>query len=138
MNTHNRWRMNGIFLILFLFVIAFIMFLNYKLTSTASLQQINSAQLIEMSASTEDMVIVDLREPELFSEGRVNSSINLPYAEIRQRYKELPRDKKIVFVCHTGRMGVESGNLLIDNEYKQVYNLEGGIASWDGELVRNQ
>ncbi len=82
------------------------------------------------------MVIVDLREPELFSNSRVPNSINIPFEEIQLRYTELPKDKEIVFVCHTGRMGVESGNLLLENGYNQVYNLDGGMAKWTGDLEK--
>lgn len=95
---------------------------------------VDTETLTEMIKSKEDMIIVDLREPELFSQSRVPSAINIPFEEIPSRYTELPNDKKIVFVCHTGRMGMESGNLLLENGFKQVYNLEGGIAQWTGEL----
>lgn len=97
---------------------------------------VDTETLTKMINSREDMVIVDLREPELFSQSRVPSSINIPFEEIPSRYVELPNDKKIVFVCHTGRMGMESGNLLLENGFKQVYNLEGGIAKWTGELEK--
>ncbi|MFC5591641.1 rhodanese-like domain-containing protein [Sporosarcina soli] len=97
---------------------------------------VDTNTLTKMISSKEDMVIVDLREPELFSQSRVPSSINIPFEEIPSRYTELPNDKKIVFVCHTGRMGMESGNLLLENGFKQVYNLEGGIAKWTGELEK--
>ncbi|WP_235617672.1 rhodanese-like domain-containing protein [Brevibacillus brevis] len=81
-----------------------------------------------------DMVIVDLREPELFEEGRVPYAINIPFAEINEKYRSIPTDKKVVFVCHTGRMGVESGNLLLENGYKDVANLDGGMAKWTGHV----
>lgn len=80
------------------------------------------------------MVIVDLREPELFEEGRVPNAINIPFAEINEKFTSIPTDKKVVFVCHTGRMGVESGNLLLESGYKDVVNLDGGMARWTGQV----
>nr|WP_254551038.1 rhodanese-like domain-containing protein [Brevibacillus sp. MS2.2] len=80
------------------------------------------------------MVIVDLREPELFEERRVPYAINIPFAEINEKYRSIPTDKKVVFVCHTGRMGVESGNLLLENGYMDVANLDGGMAKWTGQV----
>lgn len=101
------------------------------------LQKVDTKMLTKMiNSKNEDMVIVDLREPELFADNRVPSSINIPFEEIQSRYTELPKDKEIVFVCHTGRMGVESGNLLLGNGYKQVYNLDGGMAKWTGKLEK--
>src|SRR5690625_2331339 len=67
------------------------------------LQKVDTKMLTKMiNSKNEDMVIVDLREPELFADNRVPSSINIPFEEIQSRYTELPKDKEIVFVCHTG------------------------------------
>ncbi|WP_409178480.1 rhodanese-like domain-containing protein [Brevibacillus fortis] len=99
-----------------------------------SLQIIDSQQLSQWMTDETDMVIVDLREPELFEEGRVPNAINIPFAEINEKYRSIPTDKKVVFVCHTGRMGVESGNLLLENGYKDVSNLDGGMAKWTGQV----
>ncbi|MGF9910643.1 rhodanese-like domain-containing protein [Brevibacillus porteri] len=99
-----------------------------------SLQIIDTEQLSQWMTEEKDMVIVDLREPELFEEGRVPNAINIPFAEINEKYRSIPTDKKVVFVCHTGRMGVESGNLLLENGYKDVANLDGGMAKWTGQV----
>ncbi|CAI8843063.1 Rhodanese-related sulfurtransferase [Brevibacillus sp. IT-7CA2] len=99
-----------------------------------TLQIIDSEQLAQWMTDEKDMVIVDLREPELFEEGRVPHAINIPFAEINEKYRSIPTDKKVVFVCHTGRMGVESGNLLLENGYKDVANLDGGMAKWTGQV----
>ncbi len=100
------------------------------------LQLVDTKALTAMIEKGEDMVIVDLREPELYAAGRVPGAINIPFAEFRSRYSELPKDKKIVFVCHTGRMGTDSGNFVLEKGYKQVYNLEGGMAKWTGKLEK--
>ncbi|MED1918232.1 rhodanese-like domain-containing protein [Bacillus thuringiensis] len=116
-------------LVVVLALVAFV-FWNTK----QSLQIIDSEQLAQWMTGEKDMVIVDLREPELFEEGRVPNAINIPFAEINEKYRSIPTDKKVVFVCHTGRMGVESGNLLLENGYKDVANLDGGMAKWTGQV----
>ncbi|BDH61498.1 rhodanese-like domain-containing protein [Ureibacillus manganicus] len=102
----------------------------------SELQTVDTKTLTKMIDSKENMVIVDLREPELFATSRVPGAINIPFDEIQSRYTELPKDKDVIFVCHTGRMGTESGNLLLENGYKNVFNLEGGIAEWTGNLEK--
>ncbi|MBN2981790.1 rhodanese-like domain-containing protein [Cohnella algarum] len=99
-----------------------------------TLQFVDTAGLMQMIESNENLMIIDVREPELFAAGRVPGSVNIPFEQAKQDFKKLPTDKKIVFVCHTGRMGTEVGNLLLENGYKQVYNLNGGMAQWTGEL----
>ncbi|MFY3790255.1 rhodanese-like domain-containing protein [Ureibacillus sp. MALMAid1270] len=102
----------------------------------SELQTVDTKTLTKMIDSKKNMVIVDLREPELFATSRVPGAINIPFDEIQSRYTELPKDKDVIFVCHTGRMGTESGNLLLENGYKNVFNLEGGIAEWTGNLEK--
>ncbi|MCY9659487.1 rhodanese-like domain-containing protein [Paenibacillus chondroitinus] len=103
-----------------------------------TLQLVDTNQLTLMMVKNDDLTIVDLREPELFEESRIPGAINIPFTDIQARYKELSKSRKIVFVCHTGRMGKESGNLLLQNGYMRVYNLDGGIAKWSGKLARSQ
>ncbi|MGE7270160.1 rhodanese-like domain-containing protein [Brevibacillus panacihumi] len=111
---------------------------NYSGNSTNGniLHVVNPAELTQMMNDQEDMTIVDLREPKLFEEGRVPNAINIPFAEIKTRYMDIPRDKKVVFVCHTGRMGTESGSLLLEKGYQNVYNLNGGMANWNGQIEK--
>ncbi|WP_420826790.1 rhodanese-like domain-containing protein [Chengkuizengella sediminis] len=42
--------------------------------------------------------------------------------------------KKIVFVFHTGSMGENSSQFLINNGYMNVSNLTGGMAKWPGPI----
>ncbi|GED32055.1 hypothetical protein BCE02nite_31960 [Brevibacillus centrosporus] len=107
---------------------------NSAVESSNALQVIGSEALTQMINDRNDMTIVDLREPELFAKGRVPNAINIPFAEIKTNYTRIPKDKKVVFVCHTGRMGTESGNFLLENGYKDVYNLDGGMAKWNGQM----
>lgn len=109
---------------------------NMDSETISELQTVDTKTLTKMIDSKENMVIVDLREPELFATSRVPGAINIPFDEIQSRYTELPKDKDVIFVCHTGRMGTESGNLLLENGYKNVFNLEGGIAEWTGNLEK--
>lgn len=107
---------------------------NSAVESSSSLQIVGSEALTQMINDQTDMTIVDLREPELFAQGSVPNAINIPFAEIRTKYTSIPKDKKVVFVCHTGRMGTESGNFLLENGYRDVYNLDGGMAKWKGKI----
>jgi rhodanese-related sulfurtransferase len=122
-------------------VIGLTMYIGFGMSSketnkSAELQVVDTAKLTQMIIEKENMVIVDLREPELFAAGKVPGAINIPFEQIESKYTELPKDKKVVFVCHTGRMGVESGNLLLANGYMEVFNLEGGMEKWSGEMVK--
>lgn len=78
-------------------------------------------------------ICLQLNLRERFADDGLEGAINIPYAEIESRCTELSREIKIIFVCHTGSMGVQSGQLLLKNGYEQVYNLAGGMVKWNGD-----
>ncbi|MBM7634013.1 rhodanese-like domain-containing protein [Geomicrobium sediminis] len=85
----------------------------------------------------ESVELVDLREEELYEAGHIPGSILIPYEEFQQRYHELNADKRIILICHTGRMGVESAEFLVDQGFDDVANFGGGMAVWEGPLEVN-
>jgi Rhodanese-like domain len=44
-------------------------------------------------------VLVDVRGEASYKAGHIKGALNIPYADIRDRAKELPRDKMIVTYC---------------------------------------
>lgn len=87
-----------------------------------------------MEVGNEYVEIVDLREVELYKEGHISGAINIPYEEFQDRYNELNQEKRIILICHTGRMGVESADFLVEKGFDKVANFGGGMAVWDGPL----
>jgi len=103
----------------------------------ARLATIDGPQLKAMQADGRPLVIVDVREPELFAEGHIKGAINIPYDDARPRIlKELSPKDRIVFVCHSGPMGDKLGHLLVNKGFPAVFNLAGGMKNWKGPLVR--
>ena len=89
----------------------------------------------EIKAPNQSLVIVDVREPELFKAGHIPGAINIPYPDVKTRtLVELKPDQNIVFVCHGGPMGDELAAILAEKGYKQVRNLTGGMRLWSGPL----
>ncbi len=101
------------------------------------LTTIEGAQLEALMADGRALVIVDVREPELFAAGHIRGAINIPYDDAKPRIeKELSPADRIVFVCHGGPMGDELGHLLAEKGYSAVYNLKGGMKKWTGDRAK--
>lgn len=101
------------------------------------LTTIDGTQLEAVMADGRGLVIVDVREPELFAAGHIRGAINIPYDDAKPRIvKELLPTDRIVFVCHGGPMGDELGHLLAEQGYPAVYNLKGGMKKWKGNVVQ--
>jgi len=87
-----------------------------------------------MIRNEKDITIIDVREPyELEETGYIPGSVNIPAGQIDKRMNEIPRDKKVVIVCRSGRRSAEAAKLLTGKGYTNIYNLEGGILSWPYE-----
>jgi rhodanese-related sulfurtransferase len=81
------------------------------------------------------LVIVDVREPELFRKSHLPGAINLPYPAAKQRAPaELDPATDIVLVCHSGPMGDEIAAILAARGFPRVRNLAGGMKRWRGPV----
>jgi rhodanese-related sulfurtransferase len=81
------------------------------------------------------LVIVDVREPELFRKAHLPGAVNLPYPGARERAPvELDPASDIVLVCHSGPMGDEVAAILAARHFRRVRNLAGGMRDWAGPL----
>lgn len=79
----------------------------------------------------ETIQVLDLREPSEaapFIEKYGNRWLNIPQAELRQRFEELPRDQDLYLICGTGARSYESQVFLNQQGFKQVKNIQGGSA----------
>lgn len=104
--------------------------------AAGSYSTISAQELQAQTNAGEKLVIVDLREPELYRAGHIQGAINIPFEQFRDRMAELSPDAGIALVCHTGPMGDISGRLLAERGYTKVSNLKGGMAAWSGKLAR--
>lgn len=77
-----------------------------------------------------EVFVLDVRTREEYNESHINGSTLIPVQELDIRYKELPRDKKILVYCRTGGRSVAASEILVKNGFTQVYNMKGGITEW--------
>lgn len=99
-------------------------------------EEINSNEVMD-ELGNEELQFVDLREKELYDKGHIPGAINIPFEDFQQRFTELRKDKGVILICHTGRMGEESADFLLKEGFTDVANFGGGMAVWDGPLEAN-
>lgn len=99
---------------------------------------ITGPELEAMMKDGSGLVIVDVREPELYAKGHVPGAINIQYEDNAHAriLKELSPKDRIVFICHGGSMGDELSEILVKNNYPDVYNVAGGMRKWKGPVTR--
>ncbi len=100
-------------------------------------KKITSNEFLNMRADGAAFTIVDVREVELYEAGHIPGAINIPYYGSHERVvKELSPKDNILFVCHGGPMGDDLSALLLENGFKKVYNLRGGMRRYKGPLEK--
>lgn len=84
-----------------------------------------------------DSMLVDVRSLAEYETETIDGAVHIFTPELRERYTELPKDKKIVLFCNTGFQSYVASRILIQKGFNNVYSLTGGIVLYK-ELVKNE
>jgi len=91
----------------------------------------------ELYKIAEDMILIDVREPEEFASGYINGHIvltiprgKLEFVAIDKIAKKYGQDVKIVTYCLKGPRGLLAAHQLKKLGFTNVKNLDGGILAW--------
>jgi rhodanese-related sulfurtransferase len=74
--------------------------------------------------------LLDVRTQEEYDEAHISGSTLIPVEVIGTRLDEIPKDREILVYCRSGRRSADASQILIDNGFKPVYNMKGGINEW--------
>ncbi|HLB76698.1 MAG: rhodanese-like domain-containing protein [Chloroflexi bacterium] len=74
--------------------------------------------------------LLDVREPWEYEAGHVPGARLIPLAELEDRVNEVPRDRPILAICHSGQRSLAAAGYLIQLGYSAVSNVDGGTAAW--------
>jgi NADPH-dependent 2,4-dienoyl-CoA reductase/sulfur reductase-like enzyme/rhodanese-related sulfurtransferase len=78
---------------------------------------------------TDDVLILDVREPAEFDAGHIPGALNLPLSALRRRYGELPRERQIVVCCGVGQRAYYAVRFLLQHGFRAA-NLSGGYTTY--------
>lgn len=78
-------------------------------------------------ADLSKVTLIDVRTPDEFALGALKGAVNIPLDDMRGRIKEIPTDKPVYLYCGVGLRGYLASNILLQNGYKEVKNLVGGL-----------
>ncbi len=78
-------------------------------------------------------ILIDVRTPEEFESGQAIEAINIDYynENFETDILKISKNKEIYLYCRTGRRSGIASRFLIENGYKNVYNIDGGIIKMD-------
>ncbi len=83
------------------------------------------------AADAGDAVIIDVREADELAQAAIPGAIHIPMGDLLDRLAEVPRDRTVIFTCHSGGRSETVCRYLEENEgFAGLVNLEGGIVAW--------
>lgn len=100
-------------------------------------QQITQKEAKSIMDSTEDYILLDVREQDEFDEGHIPGAILLPYTEIDEKAEKIlpDKDKLILVYCRSGRRSKIASEKLSKLGYANVKEF-GGIIDWPYEVKK--
>lgn len=83
----------------------------------------------------EDLVLLDVREPDEYDIAQIEGSDLKPLSEAQQWANDLPRDKQVVVFCHHGGRSARVAMALTQQlGYTNIENMTGGIDAWSERI----
>ncbi len=99
---------------------------------------ISPEELWSKMKKKEDLVLVDVRQPDEFSDFKIPGSINIPLSELfnKESLSKIPKDKQVVTICPHGNRSMVAAFALARNRIEAL-SLLGGLAGW-GQVLNSQ
>ncbi len=83
-----------------------------------------------------NICLLDVRTPEEHELGTIEGSVNIEVDQLRERFNEVPRDKKVIVYCGVGIRGYIAARILMQNGFTEVYNLSGGYKTYEHTVCK--
>jgi len=80
--------------------------------------------------------LLDVRQPGEYQEKHIPGAILIPLKELPDRLSELDPDKETIVYCRSGARSRSATQLLQDRNFLKVFNMAGGMLSWQGFTVQ--
>jgi rhodanese-related sulfurtransferase len=95
------------------------------------IRNIGNLEATRLINSTNAM-LVDLRETQEFTGGRLPGAVHIPLSQLDTRGSELARHvgRPVIAYCASGNRSRMAGKALARAGFKDIYNLQGGYRAW--------
>lgn len=83
-------------------------------------------------AMEEDIMIIDIRNQEVYDEGHIEDAVFMPWADLAANFDKIPTDKPVYVTCFSGQT---AGQAILNLRLNGIdaYSLYRGMAGWNAE-----
>ena len=109
--------------------------------SNQTTELISSQEYVDDFLEAErDYFLLDVRTADEFSDGHLEDAYNISHDELSARLDELEaqgveKGDTIVVYCRSGRRSGIATQTLLDAGYEVIYDIDGGLASWNADVL---
>ena len=82
--------------------------------------------------SDDEFELLDVRTLEEFQSGHISRANNIDFfsEDFVKKIKEFDTSLNLILYCRTDNRSSKSAKILLDNDYKNIFVLKGGIKEW--------
>jgi len=95
------------------------------------MQSVTPFQAHEILSKKPTAILVDVREPDEVAEISVPDAKNIPLSTFSHRLNELAGYSDVFFLCQSGGRSARAAMFAESVGVKNIYNITGGIMSWE-------
>ncbi len=97
------------------------------------IHNVTVSELKELLDNNADITLIDCREQGEWDEARIEQAKLIPLSDFQNQYSEILKDKdaKILIHCRSGKRSLQACQILMQEGYSNLSNIEGGILAWD-------
>jgi hydroxyacylglutathione hydrolase len=88
------------------------------------------AQRLEQDDEATRPLIIDVREPDEWQGGHIAGATHIPLGQLSAHLSEIPQDRDVVLVCHSGMRSEAATAMLQQAHYTHAMNMIGGMVAW--------
>jgi len=74
--------------------------------------------------------ILDVRQPAEWNAAHIPGATLIPLDQLEARMNEVPKDREVVVVCHSGNRSKQGRDILKNAGFTQVTSMSGGLTQW--------
>ena len=95
------------------------------------MKEINVDELRRRLEAGEDLVVLDVREPDEVAQAAISGSVNIPLGQVVDRMSELDPARPTAVICAAGvRSAKAIGALTAAGYTGELVNVRGGMKAW--------
>jgi rhodanese-related sulfurtransferase len=114
------------------------MFLMACVSTNKQGNKILNEQAFKNKLQQESAVLLDVRTPEEYKAGHLKNAVLLDYngGVFDTSFQKLDKEKTYLIYCRSGKRSDNAATKMKQAGFKKIYQLNGGITAWKGDIEK--